>query len=264
LFGSFAAPGKTARDPVCFGDEHVLLLVLKSSSVLSRASHKREIGNYKKASSSLVGGYLCCDGSGPGLQFQIRAAPAPGDRGPSVRFDEAALAASSDIGALDTLDSTRAALARSLSMGGARTTSVSVPAAAAAAVTPLQNIQLEMLAVLRAAEHSEERRTVNAPARNLPRIDVGLVSGTDTVELLFVWGQPTGLDTGAGLRRMPCSPLQLHCPPADAHSPLQSVRSAYQLDRIGLPGYVLQVCCNWQPHCVKLIFFLVVFLLLLG
>uniref|UniRef100_M4B677 CRAL-TRIO domain-containing protein n=1 Tax=Hyaloperonospora arabidopsidis (strain Emoy2) TaxID=559515 RepID=M4B677_HYAAE len=60
---------KTEAGPVCFGDSDVAITVVESN----RRSQvfNRRLSNYKKATSRIAGGYICCDGSGTELRFSI-------------------------------------------------------------------------------------------------------------------------------------------------------------------------------------------------
>lgn len=69
---SFSAPGKQQNDPVRFGDQNVTIQV--ASSKRFRTGFNKSLSNYKKASSSVVGGYISSDGSGFPLLFEIRPA----------------------------------------------------------------------------------------------------------------------------------------------------------------------------------------------
>ncbi|TMW65327.1 hypothetical protein Poli38472_007969 [Pythium oligandrum] len=58
--------------PVRFGDQHVVVTVVESNRH-SQMFNKR-LTNFKKPTSKIVGGYICCDGKGTELRFTIRPA----------------------------------------------------------------------------------------------------------------------------------------------------------------------------------------------
>ncbi|CAI5740031.1 unnamed protein product [Peronospora destructor] len=55
--------------PVCFGDTNVAIVVVESNRH-SQMFNKR-LSNFKKPTSHIIGGYICCDGKGTELRFTI-------------------------------------------------------------------------------------------------------------------------------------------------------------------------------------------------
>ncbi|KAF1788692.1 Tubulin--tyrosine ligase-like protein 12 [Phytophthora cactorum] len=60
---------ETETGPVCFGDSNVAITVVESNRH-SQMFNKR-LSNFKKPTSKIAGGYICCDGKGTELRFAI-------------------------------------------------------------------------------------------------------------------------------------------------------------------------------------------------
>ncbi|ETL79931.1 hypothetical protein L917_19533 [Phytophthora nicotianae] len=60
---------ETETGPVCFGDANVAITVVESNRH-SQMFNKR-LSNFKKPTSKIAGGYICCDGKGTELRFAI-------------------------------------------------------------------------------------------------------------------------------------------------------------------------------------------------
>ncbi|CAH0516551.1 unnamed protein product [Peronospora belbahrii] len=56
-------------DPVCFGDSNVAITVLESNR--HSQMYNKRLSNFKKPTSQITGGYICCDGKGTELRFLI-------------------------------------------------------------------------------------------------------------------------------------------------------------------------------------------------
>ncbi|CAI5735752.1 unnamed protein product [Hyaloperonospora brassicae] len=71
MSGSLSAAENCTAEagPVCFGDSDVAITVVESNRH-SQMFNKR-LSNYKKATSRIAGGYICCDGNGTELRFSI-------------------------------------------------------------------------------------------------------------------------------------------------------------------------------------------------
>jgi hypothetical protein len=69
---SFSSSSKSSGESVSFGDQNVTVHVHSSNRF--RTSMNKPLSNYKKSSSSIIGGYICSDGSGF-EHAQIRCTP---------------------------------------------------------------------------------------------------------------------------------------------------------------------------------------------
>ncbi|KAF4046916.1 CRAL/TRIO domain [Phytophthora infestans] len=66
---SMSETPETESGPVCFGDSNVAITVVESNRH-SQMFNKR-LSNFKKPTSKIAGGYICCDGKGTELRFAI-------------------------------------------------------------------------------------------------------------------------------------------------------------------------------------------------
>ena len=64
-----------ATYPISYGDNHVSIQVIDSHR--TRRSFNQDLTHYWKPGSSVLGGYICCDGKGESLLFQIHGLSAP-------------------------------------------------------------------------------------------------------------------------------------------------------------------------------------------